>query len=161
MPVKPNYNRMLALIDEVFATRNDPDQIQVTPKQMKKLQELHHNCLCERSDENGPLIWLLVIPTTSEIMNSFLSHQISEKQLLENTPSGVPYNALYLCSVTTLPEASGRGSTFELCMQTIDEIIKTHPLEFLFVWPFTKAGEALANKIANASGLKLLKKTNN
>ena len=94
----------------------------------------------------------------NQMMKLGLSNNNSTKQLLENTPSGVPYNALYLCSVTTLPEASGRGSTFELCMQTIDEIIKTHPLEFLFVWPFTKAGEALANKIANASGLKLLLK---
>ena len=156
MPAKPNYQRMLTLIDEVFATRNDHDQIQVTSQDVKKLQQIHPQCLNEVSDENGPLIWLLVIPTTAELMHRFLANQISEKQLLNNTPTGVSYNALYLCSVTTLPEASGKGKTFQLCMQNITEIRKTNPLEFLFVWPFTKAGEALAQKIAHASHLKLL-----
>jgi glycogen synthase len=89
-------------------------------------------------------------------MNQFLANQISEKQLLKNTPLDVAYNALYLCSVTTLPEASGKGKTFQLCMQTIHEMMQTHVLQYLFVWPFTKAGEALANKIAHASHLKLL-----
>jgi hypothetical protein len=33
--------------------------------------------------------------------------------------------------------------------------MQTHPIQYLFVWPFTKAGEALAKKIAHASHLKL------
>lgn len=32
---KPNFNHMLQLIDEVFATRNDPDQIHVNQDQLK------------------------------------------------------------------------------------------------------------------------------
>jgi hypothetical protein len=156
MPPKPNYQRMLTLIDEVFATRTDPDQIQVTQQQIKILEKIHPNCLSEVSDENGPLIWLLVIPTTAELMNHFLKNQLTERELLERTPIAVHHNAIYLCSVTTLPEASGKGKTFQLCMQTIHEIMQTHPIQYLFVWPFTKAGEALAKKIAHASHLKLL-----
>ena len=43
MSYKPNYNRMLSLIDEVFSTRNDAEQIQVTPHQMEKLNQIHKN----------------------------------------------------------------------------------------------------------------------
>ena len=153
---KPNFKRMMLLIDEVFATRNDPNQIQVTNQDIEKLKLIHPMTLSEVVNESGPIIWLLVIPTTSEIMNDFLANKISEKQLLTLTPLHIKYNVLYLCSVTTLPEFCGKGKTFELCLNTIAGIANENQLEYLLVWPFTKAGEALAVKLANASGLKLL-----
>jgi hypothetical protein len=147
---------MLTLIDEVFATRNDPDQIQVTEHQMDKLNRIHKNCLTEFADERGPLIWILLIPTTSLVIQDFLSGKITEKELLENTPIGVPYDVVYLCSATTLPEARNQGKTKQLCLSAIEEIRKNNAIEKLVVWPFTKEGEALAKSIANASSLKLL-----
>jgi hypothetical protein len=153
---KPNYSRMLNLIDEVFATRNDAQQIQVTSNQMKKLHQIHPKCLTEFANEHGPLIWVLIIPTTTLIMEDFLEGKISEKILLENTPIGVPYDAIYLCSATTLPEERAKGKTKRLCIDAIKEIQLTNPIKKLFVWPFTKEGEALAKSIANASSLNLL-----
>jgi hypothetical protein len=153
---KNNLNRMLTLIDEVFATKNDPDQIQVSPSQLKKLQQIHPSSLTEFANEDGPLIWLLIIPTTQIIMQQFLENKISEKQLLDLTPSEISYDAIYLCSVTTLPEIRNQGKTKALCLDAINAIKNNHNIKFLFVWPFTKAGEALAMSIANASSLKLL-----
>ena len=155
---KPNNARMIALIDGFFATRNDPDQIQVTPKQLKKIEAIHESTLTELADENGPLIWILVIPTTNEIMNNFLLNKISEKGILDYTVPGEMYDAIYLCSATTLPEARGKGKTKALCLANIEKIKQQHSIENLFVWPFTREGEALAKSIANASSLKLLLK---
>jgi hypothetical protein len=153
---KPNYQRMLNLIDEVFAKRNDPDQIQVTQQEMIKLNQIHTSCLTEMANEKGPLIWVLMIPTTIAIMQDFLNDKITEKELLNNTPINTSYQAIYLCSATTLPEARNQGETKQLCLNAIKEILKSNPIENLFVWPFTKAGEALATTIANATSLKLL-----
>src|SRR5688500_19040546 len=102
---KPNYRRMMRLINETFATRSDPDQLQVTGEQLKKLGKIHPKSLSEVSDLNGPLIWALLIPTTQNVMNEFLTGHISEKELLEKTRPGQKYDCIYLCSVTTLPEA--------------------------------------------------------
>ncbi len=151
-----NYQRMIHLFDEVFATRNDPDQIQVTKQQLIKLNQIHPSCLTELANENGPLIWILIIPTTTLIMEDFINGKITEKELLDKTPLNIAYKAIYLCSATTLPEAQNQGKTKQLCLKAIKEIQKTNPVENLFVWPFTKAGEALAKTIANASSLKLL-----
>lgn len=153
---KNNYNLMLSIIDEVFATRNDPDQIQVTAKQLKKLNKIHPSCLTEFANEQGPLIWVLMIPTTALEMEDFLNGKISEKKLLDNTPLGRPYESIYLCSATTLPEARGKGKTKQLCLDAIKAIQLNHPIKNLCVWPFTKEGEALAISIASASSLKLL-----
>lgn len=155
---KPNFNKMLQLIDETFATRNDPGQIQVTESEMEKLQAIHPSTLSEVADDQGPLIWVLLIPTTKNIMNEFLVGTISEKQLLENTTPKDNYDCIYLCSATTLPEHRGKGQTKQLCIDAIHTICKEHNIKNLFVWPFTKEGELLANSIAKDCKLQLLTK---
>lgn len=146
---------MLQLIDEVFATRNDSGQIQVNQKQLKKLESIHPSTLTELADGNGPVIWILVIPTTKTVMNDFLKGKIEEKELLERTKPGDTYTCIYLCSATTLPEYRGKGKTKQLCLEAIENIRKTHPIQDLFVWPFTKEGELLASKIASMCKLTL------
>ncbi len=158
MHPKPNFNRMLELIDETFATRKDPGQIQVTQAQMKQLEAIHPATLSEKANDDGPLIWVLLIPTTKTIMNNFLSGKISETQLLEQTKPQQNYDCIYLCSATTLPEARGKGDTKKLCLAAIEEISKDHNITSLFVWPFSKEGGQLAQKIADELKLPLLKK---
>lgn len=146
--MKPNFQRMLDLIDEVFATRNDPGQIQVTQKQLKKLEKIHPATLSEISNEDGPLIWILVIPVTNEVMEDFLADKITETELLERTQPGQKYDCIYLCSATTLPEMRGKGETKKLCLEAIKAIRKDHPVTSLMVWPFTSEGEKLAKAIS-------------
>jgi len=153
---KPNFDKMLSLIDETFATRNDPGQIQVTQKQTKKLQAIHPATLSEKSNDEGPLIWVLLIPTTKTIMQDFLANKITETQLLELTPLTTNYDCIYLCSATTLPEARGKGDTKKVCMNAIEDIRKTHSISTLFVWPFTQEGKRLAEKVAKELNLELL-----
>jgi len=157
---KPNYNRMMQLIESVFSTRNDPEQIQVNAQQMKKLVALHPSTLTELADENGPVIWILIIPTTQLIMQQFIDKKITEKQLLDQTKPGLNLTSAYLCSATTLPEYQGKGKTKELCMKAIREIGKTYPIKTLFVWPFTKEGYKLAASVANVCGMELKVRTN-
>ncbi|MES1224360.1 MAG: hypothetical protein ABUT20_53185, partial [Bacteroidota bacterium] len=106
----------------------------------------------------GPIAWVLLIPTTAALMNDFLAGKISEKQLFEKTPLNVPYDALYLCSAITLEEYRGKGITKKITLEAIEKIRKDHPIKTLFVWPFTKQGELLAEKLAALLGLPLKKK---
>ncbi|MBA2612729.1 MAG: hypothetical protein H0U95_12195 [Bacteroidetes bacterium] len=147
---RPNFNRMLTLIDEVFATRNDPEQIQVNQQQLKKLQKIHPATLSELANEEGPVIWVLIIPTTKKIMNDFLEHKISEKDILSKTKAGDSYDCIYLCSATTLAEFRGKGETKNICIKAIRSICETNSIKNLFVWPFTQEGELLAKKIAES-----------
>jgi len=149
---------MLALIDEIFATRNDPDQLQVNEKAMKKLNKIHEATLSEYSTEDGPAVWVLLIPTTTAIMNDFLSGKISEQGILDRTPLNAPYETIYLCSATALPEFRGKGITKKLCLDAIAGIRETNKIDSLFVWSFTKEGAELARKIAKECGVPLKEK---
>ncbi|HLN71954.1 MAG: hypothetical protein ACM3O8_01430 [Methylococcaceae bacterium] len=155
---KNNYQRLVQLADEVFAYKNDPEQLNVNPEVLDKLHQLHPLTLSDYSDENGPVVWLLVIPTTMEIMHRFLNKEISEKELFELTPMNVKYEALYLCSALVLEEYRRKGITQQLLLDTIAAIKEDYPLKCLFVWPFTKEGDKLAEKIAQLTGMPLYKR---
>ncbi|MDI1355673.1 MAG: hypothetical protein PSX36_12190 [bacterium] len=158
---KPNFERMMHIIESVFATREDPNQLQVNDRVIKKLEALHPDCLSEVSNDKGPLIWVLLIPTTQHIMSDFISGKISEQELLDQTPEGILYDSIYLCSATALPEMREKGETKKLCLKAIASIREQHPIHSLFVWAFSAEGEKLAEALARATHLPLLKAVHN
>ena len=104
-----NFTRMMQIIDEVFATRNDPSQLQVNEEVIEKLQKIHPVTIAEYNEGSGPCVWVLVIPTTTEILNLFLNGIITEQELFDRTLPGMNYEAVYLCSATALPEYRNKG----------------------------------------------------
>jgi ribosomal protein S18 acetylase RimI-like enzyme len=150
-----NLERMIQLAEEFFETKNDPAQISVNEEVMKRLRKIHPSSLSEHDDGNGPVAWVLLIPTTSDLMNRFIAKQITEKELLEQTPVGGTYDAIYLCSALVLPEQRRKGLARQLTSDAIRAIARDHPVKQLFYWAFSKEGEALADAVALECGLAL------
>lgn len=155
---KSNFERLIALADEAFGYRDDPDQIEMNDEQRAKFAAIHPATMSAENNEDGPVAWLLLLPTTQELMNMFIQAKISEKQLLEMTPLSGSYDAIYLCSALVLEEYRRKGITERLGLKALAEIAKTHPIKTLFVWPFSDAGDEAARKIAARAGLPLLKR---
>jgi len=154
-----NFERMIQLAEEVFAVKKDPDQLDVNQQVMERLQRLHPSTLSEYADVNGPAAWILMIPTSTELMNQFLENKISEKELFELTPENIHYEALYLCSAMVLEEYRRKGIAKRLILEAIENIRKDHPLKSLFIWPFTKEGELASESIARLTLLPLHKRS--
>ena len=152
-----NFTRMMQIIDEVFATRNDPSQLQVNEEVIEKLQKIHPVTIAEYNEGSGPCVWVLVIPTTIEIMNLFLNGIITEQELFDRTLPGMNYEAVYLCSATALPEYRNKGLAKRMCVEAIEKLRKEYPIKNLFVWAFTHEGDALADSISKETGLPLMK----
>lgn len=150
-----NFDRMIALAEEVFGMRSDPNQISVDQEVMARLEAIHPATMGEVADENGPVAWMLVIPTTKEVMEDFLAKRISERQILDRTSSGEKATAVYLCSALVLPEHRGRGYAKRLALDAIRAIRKDHPIDTLYVWSFSVEGRGLAVGVARESGLVL------
>jgi len=155
---KSNFERLVQLADEVFAVKSDPDQLDVNQEIIERLKRIHPATVSEYSDENGPVAWLLLIPTTTDIMNRFLTKEISEKELFELTPFDTAYEALYLCSALVLEEYRRKGITRVLALKAISEIRRDHPLKYLFVWAFSKEGDLAAEHISKLVSLPLFKR---
>jgi hypothetical protein len=153
-----NLQRMIQLADEFFETKNDPDQISVNEEVMSMLQKIHPSTLSEKKNENGPIAWILVLPTTLRLMEEFVTERINERELLEKTPIGASYDAVYLCSALVLPEHRGKGLARSLAVDAVRSIRRDHPIMNLFYWPFSIEGDMLANSIARELNLPLRKR---
>lgn len=149
---------MLDLVNEFFDTRNDPDQISVSQEEREKLEKIHPDTLSELANEDGPIVWILLVPTTSAVMKKFLKGAISEKQLLNETQPGDQYDAIYLCSASVLPEFQHKGLGKKVTIDAITSIRKDHPIQSLFYWPFSDKGKSLAESIAKETNLPLYEK---
>jgi GNAT superfamily N-acetyltransferase len=157
MPIS-NFERLIQLADEVFAVKSDPTQLDVNQKVLERLHKIHPATVSEYDDGNGPVAWVLLIPTTLDLMNRFLETEISEEALFELTPLNAKYEAIYLCSALVLEEYRRKGITKQLCINAIESIRKEHPLNAAFVWAFSKEGDRAAETIARLAGLPLFKR---
>lgn len=151
--MKSNFERMLQLADDVFASKNDPEQLDVNESVLEGLTRIHPASIAEYDDGNGPVAWVLIFPTTKKLMQLFLEKEISEKQLFESTPIGAAYEVIYLCSAMVLQEYRSQGIATRLAIDSIEQIRKDHVIEGLFVWAFTIEGERLANQLADTLSL--------
>jgi len=155
---KSNFERMLELADEAFSSRTDPAQLNVDEDVIKRLIQIHPSTVSEYDDGNDPVVWILIIPTTNELMEQFLSKNISENELFELTPTNIKYDTIYLCSAMVLEEYRGKGIAKKLTIDAINNIKRVHQVNTLFVWPFSKEGDALAAYVANKTQLPLRKR---
>lgn len=155
---RSNFERMLQLAEDVFAVRNDPDQLDVNEDVIAHLQQIHPATVSEYDNGEGPVAWVLLIPTTTLLMNRFLEGEITEKQLYQQTPLDTSYDALYLCSAMVLEEYRRQGITKRLVLEAIGNIRKDHPIKALFVWSFTREGDQAAEMLARETKLPLFRK---
>lgn len=146
---------MMEMVDTVFETRTDPDQLQVNEGVLARLQQLHPASVSGMEDDEGPMVWVLLIPTTKVLMERFLRHELSEQQLFDQTPVGASYDCIYLCSAMVLEEFRRKGYARAITTQAIREMTRVFPISDLFVWSFTPEGDAAAEAIASEVELPL------
>jgi len=154
-----NLQRMIQLAEDVFATNSDPNQLGVDQEVIERLQRIHPSSVLEQNDANGPIAWVLLIPTTLDLMNQFLEHKISEKELFLLTPLDIKYEALYLCSAMVLEEFRRKGIVKQLVLNAIENIRNNHPLKAMFEWAFSKEGDLASETLARLTSLPLYKRT--
>ena len=155
---KTNFERLIELSDEVFSSRTDPDQLNVNENVMEHLQLIHPDTISEYDEGDGPVCWVLCIPTTLDLMNKFINKEISERELYELTPLNAKYEAIYMCSALLLEEFRGKGIAQRIGMKAIENIMVDHSIKALFFWSFSKEGEKLAQKVSGLMNLPLYKR---
>ena len=153
-----NYARMMEVINTVFRYEEDEDQLQVDDAMMERLARLHPRTMNELKDDDGPIVWVLVIPTTKDVMTDFLEGRIKENALVDRTPETGPYTCIYLCSASVLPEHRRQGLARKLVLEAIEAMRADNPIDTLFYWPLTAEGEMLAQSVSQQTGLPLLVK---
>lgn len=153
-----NFEVMMQIVNEVFHYDTDPHQLQVDESVVEQLSALHPATCIELNDNNGPIFWLILIPTSHSAMEQFLKGMISEQALYSMALTEKQYDALYLCSITLHPDYRKKGMALEQTLQAIEQLKTNWPIKSLFYWPLSKEGDQLAQKLAQIIGLPIHKK---
>jgi len=128
--------------ERMYGTSADPDQIPINDESYRKITAISPDALLCLEDAQGSLLsWSVCLPTTRELADLFCEGTITEKELFERTPVGITYDALYLCSIITLPEYQRRGYASTLLREGIARFPEANT--YLCVWAWSKGGRAL------------------
>jgi len=151
-----NYERMMQLAEDTFAVKNDPSQLDVDEEVINHLLKIHPSTVSEKDDGDGPVAWILLLPTTEKLMHQFLNKEITEKELYVRTPLNEKYDAVYLCSAMVLEEFRKKGIAKTLTLSALEKIRELHNIKYLLVWNFSEEGAASSISIAKLAALPLL-----
>ena len=94
---------------------------------------------------------LLVVPTSKELAEKFLSSEINEKELFDQTSFCEEYEALYLCAAFIFPEYRRMNHAFEMFREAIENI-PCVPNPLLLAWPITFEGEKFVQRFQQFVG---------
>ena len=144
---------MIQLAEDVFDGRNDPNQLDINEEVIKRFQLIHPDSVGEYNEGDGPIAWVLVLPTTIILMNQFIEGRINEQELFYQTPLYTRYEAIYLCSAMVLDEYRRQGIAKRLTLDAINMIRKDHDIQCLFYWPFTEEGYLAEKNVARDCAL--------
>lgn len=151
-------DKMLNIGEQFFGTASDPSQMPATRESFHKLQKLHPKTVVYRLENGEPVSWVVVLPTSTELMEKFLKGEINERELLDLTEPQDRYAALYLCAAFTVPEHRRRGYAVEMFKEAIEAIPHTKDVK-LFAWIFSEEGRKLTEKLNSILGAKILIKS--
>ncbi|HXK36697.1 MAG TPA: hypothetical protein VJ553_03900 [Candidatus Paceibacterota bacterium] len=155
MDIDPIIAKEMEIAERIFGTAQDPDQIPINRESLRKLMTLSPESIQHELDDKGdPIAWVVVVPTTRELMEQFLQGKLTERELFDRTEPHAEYDALYLSAAVTVPEHRLRGIARRLFRRAIERIPHA-PDAVLFAWPTTDDGRAMAKALAGRFGIEV------
>lgn len=146
---------MDAEAEKIFGTATDSSQIPINEESRRKLASLSPDWINYETDEIGnPMAWVILFPTEQKLARKFISGEISEQELLALSQPQIACSALYLCAAVTMPKYRRQGLALKLFKRAITNIPKTANC-FLFAWPTSSEGQALAHRVGAELNMKL------
>ncbi len=147
--------KTMKLAEEFFGTATDPRQIPITQQCLRRLRSLWKDAfLYELDGGSEPISWVVVVPTQAELARLFVNGTLTERQLFDQTEPAKRYDALYLCSMFTVPSRRRQGLATKLMVQAI-QTAPVAPDAMLLAWPMTIQGEGVVRKIEQLTGRKV------
>lgn len=148
--------KTMRIAEQFFGTEKDPDQMPINLESFYKIQKLHPKTIMVKLDGSGePISWIVVLPTSKELMHKFLDSAVTERELLDMSQQQERYEALYLCAAFTIPEHRRKGLTTELFKEAMNSIPLTDDFQ-LFAWPFSEEGKQVIEKLRSVLGKEIL-----
>ena len=147
-PAPSDIEKMCLIAEKIFSAEADTTQTKPTVENTLDLISIEKNTLvCIK--ENGEVVaWTVVLPTSKNNMNRFLSGEITERELSFESKKDPSFEALYLMAGITLPLYRKRGLSLQLITYQIDYFKHKYNMRDFYSLPFSESGKSLIQKIS-------------
>lgn len=153
-------DKTLEITENFFETENDPNQIPINKDSEDKILSIHKDAIIVKNDENDePIAWCVIIPTSIDTMNKFLNKEITEKELMNIACIEKKFEALYLCSVFVIPEYRNKGYAKNLMTEGINKLQGNNQTP-LYYWAYSNEGKELVNSLSKSLNRQILELKN-
>jgi hypothetical protein len=147
---------MMELAEDVFDARNDPEQLDVNEEVIKRFQLIHPASVSEYNEGDGPIAWVLLLPTTLVLMNQFLERRSTKKNCFTRHPCTFLTKRFTCVPPWCSMNIAGRALLNAWLWMLLTGSGKDHTITCLFYWSFTEEGDFAAKSLAKACELPLL-----
>ena len=155
-PNNKQLEKMNTVAMELFHTENDDTQASPTlEKSLQVINKEKYNFISINDDNNEPIAWSLVMPTSLEVMDNFLSEKITERELLETSRADDKFEALYLFAVIVLPEHRRSGLGQFLFKTQIEYFKEKYNITEFYTWWFSEEGKKLGDSLEKKLGIQV------
>lgn len=151
-PTLENLIRMEKVAIEVFGVP-DRDMVAPSPENDLKLIDIDKNTFVCFKENDEPIAWSLVMPTSRINSDKFLSEKINEKAIFEDSTKNHSFESLYLFVAIVIPEHRRRGLATELMSYQIKYFKEKYNIKDFYAWTFSKEGEILIKAIEKANNI--------
>ena len=146
------HEKTRIIAEQYYGTAQDQNQIPITKASQQKLRQLHPSAVLFQLIDGEPVSWIVVVPTTRILAEQFVRGEITEKNLFDQTVPSERYEALYFCSVFTVPDHQRKGYATALLQQAIADIPLTKD-PYFFGWTFSAEGAAMHQALTKKFGI--------
>lgn len=150
-PTREDLIKMEKVAIDVFGVP-DKDMVAPSPENDLKLIGIDKNTFVCFKEKGEPIAWSLVMPTSKVNSDKFLSEEINEKVIFEDSTKKHSFESLYLFVAIVLPEYRRKGLATELMSYQVNYFRDKYNIKDFYAWTFSKEGEIL---------IKAIEKTNN
>jgi len=150
------FEKVLRISEEFFGTASDPDQMPINQESADKLQSIHPETISYKCDEQQhPIAWTVVVPTSVDVMKQFIHKKISEKELLDLATKEKKFESIYLCGIFVLPEFRRKGYATEIVKEAISKVSQGNNLP-LYSWAYSPEGQKLLHALSQELKQKIM-----
>lgn len=147
-PNNKQFEKMNAIAIELFETESDDTQASPTLENcLRVVKKEKYNFILVKDTNDELMGWSVVMPTSLEVMDNFLSEEITERELLEISRIDSKFEALYLFAVIVLPEYRKKGLAKFLFKTQIEYFKEKYNINNIYSWWFSEEGKKLGDSL--------------
>jgi len=145
-PANKDIEKMNRIALELFGPGGD-SMVEPNLENAEKLISLEKNNLICFKENNQPISWALVLPTSREKAERFLKKEITELELFNRSVEKPLFESLYLFSVVTLPDYRKRGLSSRLVKYQIEYFRNKYKIKDFYAWALNPEGKSLIESL--------------